>query len=80
MQVESILLCTCNSLLYQNKVSIETHSEIFEYFISIICEDQIVFATLYEQNNPPPPDKKKKNRKDVFPSKTPKHIFFSRNQ
>lgn len=74
------LLCTCNSLLYQNKVSIETHSEICEYFISILCKDQIVFATLYEQNNPPPPDKKKKNRKDVFPSKTPKHIFFSRNQ
>lgn len=72
--MESILLC--NFLLYQNKVSIETHSEICEYFISILCKDQIVFATLYEQNNPPPPDKKKKKSKRCVSIKNPKTHFL----
>lgn len=73
MQVESILLC--NFLLYQNKVSIETHSEICEYFISILCKDQIVFATLYEKNNLPPPDKKKKKPEKICFHKKTQNTF-----
>lgn len=69
--MESILLCTCNSLLYQNKVSIETHSDICDYFISILCKDQIVFATLYTKKIIHPlPIKRKNPEKICFHKKT----------
>lgn len=67
---------TCNSLLYQNKVSIETHSEICEYFISILCKDQIVFATYTNKIIHLLPIKRKKIEKMCF-HKKPQNIFSS---
>lgn len=83
MQLESIMWCNFFMIyntkasggggalatpLYQNKLSLDTHSETCEYFISILCQN-LCFATFYNNKNNPPLSVKSetKNPKDMFP-------------